>query len=410
MKKNRIFTNLIDRGAVTLKAAQQRGDWEDISEILTNGAQWIKDRVSESELRERSSRLGEYISKKWGRGEISYLVINACENEPGAGIDRYLLRYEPHKIIEGCVLAAKAIGAHTCYICIRGYYLEEREVLEGALSECFQKDLLGDLKIHLHVGAGGAISGEDSALLESLEGKKAMPRSTFDQQLYGSSSVVHSIETVATVPTLLRQGPLWFSTLGTSKSKGTKLFSISGHVATPCVVEEEMGVSFKDLIEKQAGGVRGGWEFLLAAIPGGASSGFLPKGFCEELTLDFESLEAISSRLGVGGIVVFDQSTDIVRIAVRLAQFYKQESCGKCTPCRVGTGWVSQLLDRLIVGRAKVEELDQLQEILTRMTETSLCAFGGWAAAPIESLLRHFRPELEQRIRLYKMASRREKV
>jgi NADH-quinone oxidoreductase subunit F len=409
MKKDRIFTNINEQGSVTLKASQKRGDWKDVQEILEKGPQWVRDQISESEFRERSGH-GEYVAKKWAQGKFPYLVINACGNEPGTGIDRYLLRHEPHKILEGCFWVAHALEVYTCYICIRGDYSQEREILEAALLECFENNLLGDLKIHLHIGAGGAICGEDSALLESLEGRKAMPRGTPDQKLYGCSSIVHNLETVATIPTLLRQGALWFSSLGTSKSKGTKLFSLSGHVGTPCVVEEEMGISFKDFIAKQGGDVRGGWECLLAAIPGGASSGFLPKESCEELTLDFESLEAASSCLGTGGIVVFDQSTDIVRIAVRLAQFYKQESCGKCTPCRVGTGWVSHLLDRLGVGRAKVEELDELQEVLRRMADTSLCSFGAWAAAPIDSLLRHFRPELEQRIKLYEMASRREKV
>lgn len=409
MKQNRIFTNIIDQGAVTFKASQKRGDWEDIAEILKKGAPWIRDQIAESEFRERSGK-GDYVARKWEAGAASYLVINACGSEPGTGIDRYLLRYEPHKILEGCLLASKAIGAHTCYICICGDYAAEKEILETALAEACDKNLLGELKFHIHIGAGGTICGEDSALLESLEGRKAMPRVDLNQKLYGCGAVVHNLETIATLSEILRQGALWFSSLGTARSKGTKLFSLSGHVGTPCVVEEEMGISFKDLIEKQGGGVRGGWEFFLAAIPGGSSSGFLPKESCERLTMDFESLEMASSCLGTGGIVVFDQSTDIVRIATRLAQFYKQESCGKCTPCRVGTGWVFQLLDRLAVGRAKIEELTQLQEILTRMRETSLCAFGGWAAAPIESLLRYFRPELERRIHMYDTAFRRVKA
>lgn len=405
MKQNRIFTNIMDQGEVTFEASQKRGDWQETREILAKGSEWVRDQILESQFRERSGH-GDSVAKKWGTNSFSYLVINACANEPGTAIDRYLLRYEPHKILEGCVLAAKTLEVHTCYICIRGDYPQEREILETALFECFEKNLLGNLKIHLHMGAGGAICGEDSALLESLEGRKAMPRGTLDQKLYGCSSLIHNLETVATIPTLLRRGALWFSGLGTSKSKGTKLFSLSGHVTTPCVVEEEMGISFKDLLERQGGGVRGGWEFFLAAVPGGASSGFLPKESCQGLTMDFESLEANFSCLGTGGIVVFDQSTDIIPMAIRLARFYKQESCGKCTPCHVGAAWIFQLLDRLIVGRAKVDELTQLQEILKRMKDTSLCAFGEWAAAPIESLLRYFRPELEHRIHMYKMASK----
>ncbi len=408
MKQNRIFTNIIDQGSVTLKASQKRGDWGDILAILEKGPQWIRDQIAESELRERSGH-GEYVARKW-ESKGSYLVINASSNEPGTGIDRYLLKYEPHKILEGCLVAAKAIGAHTSYVCIRGDYAAEKEILETALSEAREKNLLGDLQINIHVSAGGAVFEEESALLESLEGRKAMPRVDLNKALYGDWAIIHALETIATIPTILRQGALWFSSLGTAKSKGTKLFSLSGHVSTPCVVEEEMGVSFKDLVEKQGGGVKGGWEFFLAAIPGGASSGFLPKEPCEGLNMDFESLEEVSSCLGTGGIVVFDQSTDMVRIATRLAQFSKQESCGKCTPCRVGTGWVFQLLDRLVVGRAKIEELTQLQEVLLRMRTTSLCAFGGWAAAPVESLLRYFQPELERRIHMYEIASRRGKA
>lgn len=408
MKKNRIFTNIIDQGAVTLKASQKRGDWTTTSESLEKGSQWIKDQIAESELRERAGR-GDYVAKKWEKN-ASYLVINACKNDPGTGIDRYLLKYEPHKILEGSVLAAKGTGAHTCYICVAGEYEAEKEILEKALLEVLEKNRLTDVQIYIHVGIGSAVFEEDSALLESLEGRKAMPRVDLNKNLYGEHAVVHTLETIAAIPAILHHGALWFASLGTAKSKGTKLFSLSGHVETPCVIEEEMGVSFKDLVDHYGGGVRGGWEFFLAAVPGGASSGFLAKEQCEALRMDFESLEKVSSRLGTGGIMVFDQSTDIVRVAARLAQFYKQESCGKCTPCRVGTGWVSQLMDRLIVGRAKIEELDQLQEILGRMKATSLCDFGGWAAAPVDSLLRYFRVELERRIHMYAVASRRVKA
>ncbi len=409
MKKNRIFTNIIDQGPVTLKAAQTRGDWGTTQEILSKGSQWIQDQVAQSDLRERSHG-GEYVAKKWEKREAAYIVINACSNEPGSGTEKYLLRYEPHKVIEGALLIGAALGAHTCYICIRGEYLQEREILESALEEVREKNLLGQFQIYIHEGAGGTLCGEETALLESLEGRKAMPRVNGDRKLYGCSAVIHGVETVATIPEILRRGAPWFASLGTLHSKGTKLFSLSGHVETPCVVEEEMGVSLKELIETHGGGVKGGWGFFLAVIPGGSSTGFLPKEICNDLCLDFESLERVSSCLGTGGIVVMDKSTDIVRVTARLAQFYQQESCGKCTPCRVGTGWVFQLLERLSVGQGEKEDLDQLQDLLQRMSETSLCAFGGWAAAPVVSLLRYFQPELEHRIHMYNVASKRVKV
>ena len=323
------------------------------------------------------------------------------------------MRNDPHTLIEGCVLAGFAMGAHTAYIYIRGEYMREREALQVAIDECYDAGLLGknnrcgwDFDVYVHHGAGAYICGEETALLESLEGKKGQPRlkPPFPAAvgLYGCPTTVNNVETIAVVPTILRRGPAWFAGLGRPKNTGTKIFSLSGHVNTLCNVEEEMGIPLKELIEKHGGGVRGGWDNLLAVVPGGSSVPCLPKAICDDILMDFDSLREAKSGLGTAAVIVMDKSTDIVEAIARFSHFYMHESCGQCTPCREGTGWMFRVMTRMVRGQAELEEIDMLLDVSYQVEGHTICALGDAAAWPIQGLIRHFRPELERRILDYK--------
>jgi len=262
--------------------------------------------------------------------------------------------------------------------------------------------------IYVHRGAGAYICGEETALIESLEGKKGQPRLKppfpANVGLYGCPSTVNNVESIAVAPTILRRGGAWFASLGRENNTGTKLFCISGHVNNPCNVEEEMGVPLKDLIEKHAGGVRGGWDNLLAIIPGGSSVHMLPKSICDTVLMDFDSLRAEGTGLGTAAVIVMDKSTDIVKAIARLSSFYAHESCGQCTPCREGTGWMSRIMQRMVTGEAELSEIDMLLDVSRKIEGHTICALGDAAAWPIQGLFRHFRPEVERRILEYKKA------
>jgi NADH-quinone oxidoreductase subunit F len=219
--------------------------------------------------------------------------------------------------------------------------------------------------------------------------------------LYGCPTTVNNVESIAVAPTILRRGGTWFAGLGKDNNTGTKLFCISGHVNKPCNVEEEMGIPLKELIEKHAGGVRGGWDNLLAIIPGGSSTPLMPKDVCETMTMDFDALRAAGTGLGTAGIIVMDKSTDIVRAISRLSYFYKHESCGQCTPCREGTGWMWRMMDRLVRGEAEPHEIDTLEQVTRQVEGHTICALGDAAAWPIQGLIKHFRPEIERRIKAH---------
>ncbi|HZA01400.1 MAG TPA: NADH-quinone oxidoreductase subunit NuoF, partial [Hyphomicrobiaceae bacterium] len=260
-------------------------------------------------------------------------------------------------------------------------------------------------------GAGAYICGEETALLESLEGKKGLPRlkPPFPAScgLYGAPTTVNNVETIAVVPTLLRRGSTWFASLGKPNNSGTKLFQISGHVERPCVVEEEMGVSLKELLQEHAGGVRGGWRNLLAVIPGGASMPPLPADMCEELEMDFDSLTKVKSGLGTAAVIVMDKSTDIIKAMARISYFFKHESCGQCTPCREGAGWMGRVLERMARGEAEKREIDLLFEVSKQVEGHTICALGDAAAWPVQGLIRNFRHVIEARIDTYQAARRR---
>jgi len=415
--QDRIFTNIYGFDDVGLAGARARGDWDGTKGLVAKGREWIVDEVRTSGLRGRGGA-GFSTGMKWSfmPKQISperphYLVVNADEGEPGTCKDREILRHEPHKLLEGCVLAGVGMGAQTAYIYVRGEFYRETEALQHAIDEAYAAGLLGKnaaqsgwpFDIYVHRGAGAYICGEETALIESLEGNKGQPRLKppfpANVGLYGCPTTVNNVETIAVVPMILRRGGTWFANLGRPKNTGTKLFNISGHVNQPCTVEEEMGVPLKDLIERHAGGVRGGWNNLLAVIPGGSSVPVLPKSICDSVLMDFDSLSAVKSGLGTAAIMVMDTSTDVVKAIARLAKFYKHESCGQCTPCREGTGWMWRVLARMEQGKARIEEIDLLEQVTKQVEGHTICALGDAAAWPIQGLIRHFRPELERRIR-----------
>jgi NADH-quinone oxidoreductase subunit F len=418
--KDRIFTNLYGFQSPFLQAAQKRGDWDNTKIFLEKGRDWIIDEVKNSGLRGRGGA-GFPTGLKWSfmpkqsDGRPHYLVVNADESEPGTCKDREIMRHDPHKLIEGCFIASFAMQAHTCYIYLRGEYVREREVLQYAVDEAYAAGLIGknnkngwDFDLYLHHGAGAYICGEETALIESLEGKKGMPRMKppfpANAGVYGCPTTVNNVESIAVAPTILRRGASWFNSIGRANNTGTKVFSISGHVNKPCNVEEAMSIPLRELIEKHAGGVRGGWDNLLAIIPGGSSVPMIPKSICDEVLMDFDSLRAVQSGLGTAAVIVMDKSTDLIKAIARLAHFYKHESCGQCTPCREGTGWMWRMMEKLVRGDAKVEDIDMLLDVTKKVEGHTICALGDAAAWPIQGLIRHFRHVIEERIQHKKAA------
>ncbi|MBI1276112.1 NADH-quinone oxidoreductase subunit NuoF [bacterium] len=416
--KDRIFTNLYGQEGADLDSAMARGDWQGLKSLFAKGPDAIIELVKASGLRGRGGA-GFATGMKWSfmpkevKDKPHYLVVNADESEPGTCKDREIMRNEPHKLLEGCLIGGFCMRAHAAYIYIRGEYYREAEALERAVAEAYKAGMLGknaagtgwEFHIYVHRGAGAYICGEETALLESLEGKKGQPRLKppfpAGAGLYGCPTTINNVETIAVVPTILRRGPEWFAALGKPNNTGTKIFSISGHVNHPCNVEEEMGIGLRELIETHAGGVRGGWDNLLAVIPGGSSVPVLPKHICDTVTMDFDSLRAVQSGLGTAAVIVMDKSTDIVEAIARLSHFYMHESCGQCTPCREGTGWMYRSMKRMVIGDAKISDIDQLLDVASQVEGHTICALGDAAAWPIQGLIRHFRPELERRITEY---------
>ena len=409
-KDDIIFKNLHGRDDPFLKCALKRGDWKDTKKILKTNPQDIIDTIKESGLRGRGGA-GFSTGMKWdfmpkSRDKQHYLVINADEGEPGTCKDRDIIRNEPHKLIEGCLISGYAIRATKCYIYIRGEFFNEASILQKAIDEAYKNNLLGknvkgsnfDFDLYLHYGSGAYVCGEETALIESLEGKKGQPRlkPPFPASvgLYGMPTTVNNVETIAVVPTIIRRGHDWFSKLGRKNNTGSKIFCISGHVNTPCNVEEELGVPLKYLIQKYAGDVIGGWDNLQAVIPGGSSVPLLPKHLCEDVLMDFDSLKDAGSALGTAGIIVINKNVNITKVILRLSEFYKHESCGQCTPCREGTGWLMRMMERIYKNGATVEELDLLQKVTKQIEGHTICALGDAAAWPIQGLLRHFKDDL----------------
>ncbi|MAR78866.1 MAG: NADH-quinone oxidoreductase subunit F [Rhodospirillaceae bacterium] len=413
--KDRIFTNLYGLKDWNIEGSLSRGDWDNTKSLIELGSEKIIEIVKESGLRGRGGA-GFPTGLKWSfmpkesDGRPHYLVVNADEGEPGTCKDRDIMRNDPHKLLEGCLLAGFAMGAHVAYIYIRGEFINEAKKLESAIEAAQQRGFLGknacgsgwDFDIYVHRGAGAYICGEETALIESLEGKKGQPRLKppfpANMGLWGCPTTVNNVESIAVVPTILRRGGNWFSSLGRPKNTGTKVFCISGHVNTPCNVEEEMGIPLKELIEKHAGGVRGGWDNLKAIIPGGSSVPMIPKNICETVLMDFDSLSAVKSGLGTAAVIVMDKSTDLISSITRLSKFYMHESCGQCTPCREGTGWMWRVMSRLEKGEGEVDEIDTLLDVASQVEGHTICAHGDASAWPIQGLIRHFRNEVEERL------------
>ena len=414
--KDRIFTNVYGFQDWGVDAAMKRGDWDNTKKLLEIGQDGIIEIIKASGLRGRGGA-GFPTGMKWSfmpkeskDGRPSFLVINADESEPGSCKDREIIRHDPHKLIEGALVAGFAMRARAAYIYIRGEFIYEAKVLFAAVEQAYAKGFLGknacgsgyDFDVFVHRGAGAYICGEETAQIESIEGKKGQPRLKppfpAGAGLYGCPTTVNNVESIAVAPTILRRGAAWFSRFGRDNNKGTKLFQISGHVNTPCVVEESMSIPFRELIERHCGASRGGWDNLLAVIPGGSSVPLVPAAQIMDAPMDFDGLRGLGSGLGTAAVIVMDKSTDIVRAISRLSYFYKHESCGQCTPCREGTGWMWRVMERLRTGEAAIEEIDMLQQVTKQVEGHTICALGDAAAWPIQGLIRHFRPEIERRI------------
>ena len=417
--QDRIFTNLYGTGDWGLEGAKARGAWQDTATFIERGRDWITNEVKGSGLRGRGGA-GFPTALKWtfmpkdgaGDGRPSQLLVNADESEPGTCKDREILRHDPHHLVEGCLLAGRAMGAHIAYVYIRGEFIRERHHFEAAVQQAYDARLIGKNNIHgwdfdivVHHGAGAYICGEETALMESLEGKKGQPRlkPPFPAAMgvYGNPTTVNNVESIAVVPEILRRGGSWFAGIGRANNTGTKLMCVSGHVNKPATFEEAMGISFEEMIEKHCGGIRGGWDNLLAVIPGGASVPCVPGEKIRNAVMDFDGLREVGSSLGTAAVIVMDKSTDIIKAIWRLSAFYKHESCGQCTPCREGTGWMWRVLERMAEGRAEKREIDLLFDVSKQIEGHTICALGEAAAWPVQGLIRNFRPVIEARIDSY---------
>ena len=416
--KDRIFTNLYGLHDWGLEGAKKRGCWNGTADIIAQTPDWICDQIKASGLRGRGGA-GFPTGLKWTfmpkqeSERPHYLVVNADESEPGACKDRDILRNDPHLLIEGCLIACRAIRAHTAYIYIRGEYVHERERLQAAIQQAYDAKLIGPGNIHgwdcdvrVQHGGGAYICGDETALMESLEGKKGQPRLKppfpAGAGIWGCPTTINNVESISVVGTILRRGADWFAGFGTEKSTGTKLFAASGHVNTPCVVEDAVGIPVKQLIEEHFGGVRGGWGNLKAVIPGGISVRMIPAHEAEEAVMTYEDLQARGSGLGTGTMIVFDKDADLVKAIARASYFYKHESCGQCTPCREGTGWMWRVMERMVTGEAEMSEIDLLLDVASQVEGHTICGLGDAAAWPIQGLFRHFRHEVEERINNYR--------
>ena len=416
---DRIFTNIYGERDSFIEGALKRGDWYRTKEFMGLGRDWIINEIKASGLRGRGGA-GFPSGLKWSfmpkvsvDGRPSYVVINADESEPGTCKDREIMRHEPHKLVEGATVAGFAMGARAAYIYIRGEFWHEAQQVERAVKEAYDRGFIGknacssgyDFDVYVCRGYGAYICGEETGLIESLEGKKGMPRLKppfpANVGLYGCPTTVTNVETVAVAPTILRRGASWFAGLGRKNNSGTKLFCISGHVNNPLTVEEEMSIPLKELLQRHCRDVRGGWDNLLAIIPGGSSVPLLPKAVCDSVLMDFDALKEVGSGLGTAAVIVMDKSTDVIKAIQRLSYFYKHESCGQCTPCREGTTWLYNLMTRMTIGAAEAPEIAMLDELTRQIEGHTICALGDAAAWPVQGLIKHFKPNIQQRIEQY---------
>merc|ERR1719312_1451548 len=413
--QDRIFTNIYGRHDWGIKGAMSRGQWYKTKEIVEKGSDWIINEIKASGLRGRGGA-GFPSGMKWSfmnkpsDGRPKYLVVNADEGEPGTCKDREIMRHDPHTLVEGCLVAGRAMGARAAYIYIRGEFYQEGTNLQIAIAEAYRAGLIGknacgsgyDFDVYLHRGAGAYICGEETALIESLEGKQGKPRLKppfpADIGVFGCPTTVANVETVAVAPTICRRGGDWFAGFGRQRNTDLSFSILVDMLTTPCTVEEEMSIPLKELIERHAGGVIGGWDNLLGIIPGGSSTPIIPKHVCEEAIMDFDGLVAVQTSLGTAAIIVMNQQTDVIKAIARLMEFYKHESCGQCTPCREGVSWMYKILTRFVAGDAHPDEIDALWEVSKQVEGHTICALGDGAAWPAQGLIRHFRPVIEERM------------
>lgn len=415
-KQNLVCFRTLDHDTPwSLETYQSVGGYSALKKILAEKtpAEEIIEEVKTSGLRGRGGA-GFPTGLKWSfmprnaPGD-KYIVCNSDEGEPGTFKDRDILRFNPHQLIEGMIIAGYSIGATAGYNYIRGEFIEPIERFDQALEEAREagllgKDILGsgfDFELYSHRGAGAYICGEETALLESLEGKKGQPRFKppfpASYGLFGKPTTINNTETLASVPVILEKGGQWFADLGKPNNGGTKLFAVSGHVNKPGNYEVPMGTSFRELLEL-AGGMRGGRE-LKAVIPGGSSVPVLPGEVMMDLDMDYDSLAAAGSMLGAGSVIIMDDTTDMVEVLDRISYFYYEESCGQCTPCREGTGWLHRVVHRIHTGQGTMEDLDLLTDVANKIQGRTICALGDAAAMPVASFVEHFREEFERKIK-----------
>jgi NADH-quinone oxidoreductase subunit F len=401
-----------DAGARSYRGWVERGGYAALKAALGMAPDDVTNMVKESGLRGRGGA-GFPTGLKWSfmpknDGKPHYLVCNADESEPGTFKDREIMRWTPHQLIEGCAIAAYAIGAETCYIYIRGEFTDPLRIMTDAVAEAYAEGALGAsalgsgkrIDMVIHRGAGAYICGEETALMNSLEGKRGNPRikPPFPAQagVFGMPTTINNVETLAAVPHIVTRGAAWYKALalGNPKSTGTKLISVCGHIQRPGNYEITLGFPMKDLIFDLAGGMRPG-RTLKAVIPGGSSVPIMNAAEVEDCPTDYENIVAHGSQLGSGGMIVMDDTTDMVYQIWRLARFYAHESCAQCTQCREGTAWTTKVLERILAGKGKPEDLDLLLDLSENMTGKTICVLSDSCAAPVVSGIQKFRSEFE---------------
>ncbi len=393
------------------------GGYKAIKKALSQSSDDIIDQVKKSGLRGRGGAAFS-AGLKWSfmpktTDKPKYLCVNGDESEPGSFKDRQIFEYNPHQLIEGTLITCYAIGAKTAYVYIRGEYHKWIKLLQKAIDDAYEKGFVGEkmketfgtdfyCDIYIHKGAGAYICGEESALMNSIEGKRGYPRvkPPFPAQngLWGCPTTINNVETITNVPKIIEKGWEWFANIGEPKHPGTLLFGVSGHVNKPGVYELPTGTLLTDIIYKYAGGVPGNKK-ILCVIPGGSSMPPLRGDQLEGIKMDAESLRAAGSAIGTGGIMVMDEDTDLVKVLARIAHFYHHESCGQCTPCREGTGWMEKVLKRILAGNGTSADLDLLISIASNIEGNTVCALGEAAAWPVRHMITRFRDYFEKRVK-----------
>jgi NADH-quinone oxidoreductase subunit F len=399
-----------------IEVYRQHGGYETIRKALQKTPDEIIEEVKKSGLRGRGGACFP-TGLKWSfmpkdKNIPKFLCINGDESEPGSFKDRQIFEFNPHQLIEGILISAYAIGAQTCYIYIRGEYVKWIRLMQKALDDAYAAGLVGEkmketfgtdfyTNIYIHRGAGAYICGEESALMNSIEGKRGYPRvkPPFPAQygLWGYPTTINNVETIANVPAIIENGAEWFASIGEPKHPGTLLFGVSGHVNKPGVYELPTGTLLTDIIYKYAGGVPGNKK-IKCVIPGGTSMPPIRGDQIEGLKMDAESLKQVGSAIGTGGIIVMDEDTDLVKVLARITKFYWHESCGQCTPCREGTGWMLKILNRILDGKGTSKDLDLLIDVANNIEGHTICALGDAAAWPVKFMIERFRDEFEARV------------